>query len=121
MKNREKQIQIGSQIYRTLFENFSATVADVTATIPGFEKISEKITSRQTNLFAKMCAALDGNELGLDVLCHGDLWANIILFSKDGGLDAILCDFQLVYRSSPAYDLVYSLFTSSHEDLREHD
>lgn len=48
---------------------------------------------------------------GFQVLNHGDLWMNNIMFNQDE-TDIMLIDFQLSYLGSPAGDLLYFLISS---------
>ncbi|KAG8332926.1 hypothetical protein J6590_012695 [Homalodisca vitripennis] len=60
---------------------------------------------------------------GLNVLNHGDLWINNMLFkhSDSGDVEDVkFIDFQMVRWASPVLDLVYFLWTSADEEVREH-
>jgi aminoglycoside phosphotransferase (APT) family kinase protein len=61
--------------------------------------------------------AVRRRESGFNVLIHGDLWVNNILF---GGLeDAVrLVDFQLTHFTSPVLDLLYFIVTSATIEVR---
>lgn len=52
------------------------------------------------------------------VFLHGDAWLNNILvrFSDQKPVDVLLIDLQISFWSSPAYDLLYFIFTSLNED-----
>ncbi|XP_035692875.1 uncharacterized protein LOC118427285 [Branchiostoma floridae] len=55
------------------------------------------------------------------VLCHGDCWANNIMFKvNDAGvpIDAMLVDWQCVRRASPTSDLAFLLLSSTDRTLR---
>lgn len=72
-------------------------------------------------MFERFCNAAQSNSTGLKVLSHGDLWANNIMFARDpvtgATTDALLVDFQGSCVASPMLDVIYTLFTSSHNDV----
>lgn len=55
---------------------------------------------------------------GMGVFIHGDVWINNILirFEKEAAVDVLLIDLQVCFWSSPAYDLLYFIFTSLNEE-----
>lgn len=56
-----------------------------------------------------------------NVLCHGDLWCNNIMFkyNSEGKVqDALLVDLQICNYNSPMLDLHYFIFSSLHSSLR---
>lgn len=55
---------------------------------------------------------------GLGVFIHGDSWLNNILirFDKDQPVEVLLIDLQICSWASPAYDLLYFIFTSLNEE-----
>ncbi|XP_078693855.1 uncharacterized protein LOC144923327 [Branchiostoma floridae x Branchiostoma belcheri] len=58
----------------------------------------------------------------LMVLCHGDCWANNIMFKVDHAgvpVDAMLVDWQCVCRASPSSDLAFLLLSSTDRSLRQ--
>lgn len=127
----------GSPHYRTLFENAISSCAEAFQQNPHFMEISSKLNSLKANVFEKCCAAVECNQSGLNVLTHGDLWSNNIMFPNDItagsgplfvsvhflGINSIqiICvlqlDFQMSYFGSPILDVSYLLFTSSNETI----
>ncbi|XP_069690945.1 uncharacterized protein [Periplaneta americana] len=59
-----------------------------------------------------------------NVLCHGDLWLNNLMFRYSGDTAEIedfrFVDFQLTYWTSPAVDLHYFMYTSASAEALEH-
>ncbi|XP_047511664.1 uncharacterized protein LOC125054042 [Pieris napi] len=54
------------------------------------------------------------------VLCHGDIWKENLLFKYEHGTPVSVCmiDYQTARISSPAYDVLYLIISSSGQDLR---
>lgn len=60
-------------------------------------------------------------ECGFQVMNHGDLWLNNMMFKldEDGNpKDVLLIDFQLLFWGSPACDLFYFMLTSIADDIK---
>lgn len=96
--------------------------------------ICDKLTLLKPMIFQKCCDAVQRDESGFNVLTHGDLWSNNIMFDADGDASRLLfvrfgdiqmslggfslvfpfqLDFQMCYWGSPILDVAYLLFTSA--------
>lgn len=78
----------GSTHYRTLFENAISSCADAFERHPELQHISDKLKVMKSNVFNKCCAAVLRDTNGFNVLVHGDLWSNNILFNGNDDSDA---------------------------------
>jgi hypothetical protein len=54
---------------------------------------------------------------GLQVLNHGDVWTNNMMFKLDTK-EVLLIDYQLSFWGSPAYDILAFLAASVHDDVK---
>lgn len=59
-----------------------------------------------------------------NVLCHGDLWANNVMFKYNEDTEkveeCILVDFQMSFYNSPMLDLIYFIYSSTQHQLKLH-
>ena len=102
------------------FEN----LVDLTEALPGYENLNKKLKAVENNIYAKICRTAARDDSQFNVVCHGDLWANNIMFKHDehGRVkDELFVDFQLPHWNSPVMDVMYNLYTSSDKALDEND
>lgn len=92
---------------------------------PGYEQLAKKVEKSCNGLYDKVRNSIRRDDHTFISLCHGDLWCSNIMFAYDDvtGLpnDAILLDYQISYWGPAMIDVVNTILTSSHEDLRERD
>ncbi|XP_069690919.1 uncharacterized protein [Periplaneta americana] len=98
--------------------------AEEVETWPGFkERFGEKMHRMADTVMADWCRAVTRDDSGFNVLTHGDLWLNNLMFrySDDTGEveDVRFVDFQLTHWTSPAVDLQYFLNSSASPEILE--
>ncbi|KDR21495.1 uncharacterized protein LOC110827944 [Zootermopsis nevadensis] len=78
---------------------------------------ADKLRHEQDALLHRLKETVRPNETGINVLAHGDMWINNILFNEQRGAVRFI-DFQFVTYMSPAIDLHLFLSTSATLDVQ---
>jgi thiamine kinase-like enzyme len=97
------------------------SVVKAVETWPGYaDRYAGKLRALAESMLDCIIEVTQRDDTALNVLIHGDLWVNNILFRySDGPVDVRFVDFQFLHFSSPAIDLQYFFSTSPCEDVRE--
>lgn len=106
-----------------MHSNIMTSVAAVAKNI-GRSALSKSIEKFSSIASCKAIRSAERIENGLNVINHGDLWSNNIMYRHNIGGDATdvrLVDFQCCYWGSPLLDVINVLVTSSHKTLRLDD
>lgn len=80
----------GSKHYRTLLENAIVGCIDTFQSNSCLQSIRRKLGVLKTNVFEKCCEAVQRNDDAFNVLTHGDLWSNNIMFKDDSSVECPL-------------------------------
>ncbi|KAH8415482.1 hypothetical protein KR222_000787, partial [Zaprionus bogoriensis] len=77
------------------------------------------IEQLQPALFAKLQQSINAAAAGpLSVVCHGDLWLNNLMFRTQPE-EVIFFDLQAMRRTSPVFDILHFIYTSTRRQLRD--
>ncbi|XP_068148888.1 uncharacterized protein [Drosophila tropicalis] len=77
------------------------------------------IQQLQPKLFEQLQRQINAAaESPLSVVCHGDLWVNNIMFRSQPE-EAIFFDLQAMRRTSPVFDILHFIYTSTRRQLRD--
>lgn len=110
------------KFFHGLFENAMKSCSEEVATWPGFEKYAEKLLKLVPVTIAKGCKIYTRDDSEFNVLTHGDLWVNNIMYHYDSDKkpdDAIFVDYAVGFYGSPAIDLSYFLCSSGLETTND--
>jgi len=95
-------------------ESLSGSNADDSLTTP--IGLLEELRS---NLFGNLKRDINATvEAPNSVICHGDLWVNNIMFRSEPE-EVIFFDLQAMRRSSPVFDILHFIYTSTRRQLRD--
>lgn len=114
-----------TSVWEDMAHNAMDTTERFLKTKSGYEKLAEKAAKLRNKLYDKLRMSIKWDDHTFLTLCHGDLWCSNILFAYNTETnqpsDALLLDYQISYWGPAIIDVVNTLFSSSHEDLREKD
>lgn len=100
-----------TNVFHVMFESLCDAMIEEVATWKGFEYYSQKLPNVRKNLISNAQKSFDCADEELNVLNHGDLWTNNLMYRYDEAgrpIDAVLLDFQFAFYGSPALDLMVS-------------
>lgn len=109
------------QHFYPLFQNSMVACAEQAQKWPSTAKnIADKLFDLEKTVIKKGCQVYTRDNSTFNVLNHGDLWVNNVMYkfdSKGDPIESILVDYAIGFFGSPAIDLSYLLFTSSSNDV----
>ncbi|XP_055605522.1 uncharacterized protein LOC129753701 [Uranotaenia lowii] len=122
MKNHHfRNINEDIHHFYPLFQNSMISCAELAANWSTTSKsIAKKLFDLEKTVIQKGCQVYTRDPTGFNVLTHGDLWVNNVMYKQDSRgnlLDCILVDYAVGFFGSPAIDLSYLLFTSSADEV----
>ncbi|CRK90625.1 CLUMA_CG004327, isoform A [Clunio marinus] len=104
---------------RRMLEAFETSVRNN----EGFEYIANKISNWNVKKFlAAFTNVAEPMKCGFQVMNHGDVWVNNLMFRFDHETnsvnDVLMIDYELSFWGSPAADLLYFLITSVEDNVK---
>lgn len=110
-------IERDSSTFYCLIKASCEALIDLAKSMKGYEIIAVKLENYLTNLRFKLNQMQKFQDGEFQVLNHGDMWVNNVMFKYDAQksqepLDATFVDFQMSIWGSPGIDLNYFFYTS---------
>ncbi|KAM7348680.1 uncharacterized protein ACRADG_007935 [Cochliomyia hominivorax] len=110
-------IQRDNSTFYCLIKASCEALIDLTKTWKGYEKIVPKLENHLRNLRLKLSEMQKFQDDEFQVLNHGDMWVNNMMFKYDSTnaqqpQDVVFVDFQMSIWGSPGIDLNYFFYTS---------
>lgn len=108
-----------------LFNNAAAALAELLKSIPKYQNFPDKnhLVKSFQNILRKIFELCKPSKKFRNVFCHGDLWANNIMFNYDKvqniPVDCRIVDFQLARYSPPILDVITVLFIPTTSKFRQ--
>lgn len=105
-----------------MIKNSACMFTKAVKTWDGFEDFEEKSRRVLETIRDDVCDVAVPRKDILNVLNHGDLWLNNMMFKYDSDgniVDFRLVDFQQSFYGTPVMDLLYFLFSSANQEVRE--
>lgn len=112
----------GLEHFYPLFKNTMSQLAETAESWAGCEVYAAKLHKLEKYVIEKAFDIFTWNEDDFNVLTHGDTWINNFLYKydDDGQLeDCLMVDFSTGYFGEPGIDLVYLLYGSTSDDIKE--
>lgn len=107
---------------RDVYKQNTPYVKESMATWKCQETVAELPEDFRGKMLEKMFEIIERDDSRFNVLLHGDLWCNNLMFrynADDGAVeDCLLVDYQMVNYNSPMLDLQYLIYTSVAHDLK---
>lgn len=107
--------------YQPYLEGYMDFYIDALKSLPHGEKYVEKAEKWRGVLYSAICKNLEYDENSLNVLNHGDMWSNNLMFRYDENrliTDIKLVDYQLNFWGSAASDIYYFMMSSWNIEIK---
>lgn len=103
------------------FNKAVSVLLELIEKIPKYQENYEKICEKFPKLMKKIFEFVKPSKVYKNVVCHGDLWCNNLMFSyrMNQPIDARIVDFQLARYATPALDLTTLLCTTTNKRFRD--
>lgn len=108
-------------IYENMFQNIWPIIYKDMTKWTDCKEYVDKLAIQKPHMIHLLMESLTYDPSEFNVLNHGDLWSNNIMFQykDDGSMNEVLfIDFQLCKWGSPVQDLLHFIITSCNPDIR---
>ncbi|KAG4065559.1 hypothetical protein HA402_013329 [Bradysia odoriphaga] len=106
------------------YQNMLANCIKYAKTVPQLQCYIEKLEIFHKQVIEKMVDVFKRDDQSFNVLNHGDLWINNLMFHSDSNGEAdevLLIDYQEGFFGSPGIDLNWFTYTSCNQDVLTND
>ncbi|XP_055308222.1 uncharacterized protein LOC129572304 [Sitodiplosis mosellana] len=106
------------------FKNVAKILSDTVRNWPGYGQLAEKLDKIPQTAYDNAYKAFEPQANGFNVITHGDMYINNLLFRYDDNgnpIDVRFIDFAFGKRTSPSIDLILLLYSSSHSSISQSD
>lgn len=106
------------------YQNTAANCIKYAKTFPQLQHYVDKLETFRSHVVEKMIDVFKRDDQSFNVLNHGDLWVNNLMFHSDGNGEAddvLLIDYQEGFFGSPGIDLNWFTYTSCNQDVVAND
>ncbi|XP_031628478.1 uncharacterized protein LOC116344183 [Contarinia nasturtii] len=120
----KRNVYKNSPSIQSFFRNIAQTVSNEIKHWPGYENISEKLGNIPQEAFDNIHKSYEPQDDGFNVITHGDMFMNNLLYRHDQNgkpIDIRFVDFAIGKHVSPSIDLVCLLYGSSDSSIKQDD
>ncbi|KAJ6647542.1 Scavenger receptor class B member 1 [Pseudolycoriella hygida] len=113
----KKTMYKNSKTIEGFFKSIAKTLSNTAKKWSEFEEVADKLINIPSHVYEDIYKEYLPTENGFNVLLHGDMWSNNILFhhnTQGKPTDIRLVDFALCKHTNPSFDLALLLYGSSH-------
>lgn len=114
----------GYDLLKGMFDGISKTLLECVKEYSNSDLYYDKVAKLQNQITDEILKFTEPDLSEFNVLNHGDCWSNNIMFKYDEQgniLETYLVDYQMPRYTSPAYDLIYFLLSSTKLEIKLED
>lgn len=106
--------------YQPYYDSYDSYYMAALRKLKDGEKYVKKAEKWRGKLFKLITKTIEFDENSPNVLCHGDMWSNNLMFKYTEGklVDVKAVDYQLPFYGTPAKDIFNFMMTSWQMDIR---
>lgn len=107
-------------VYQPYYDAYYTHYMEALNKLKDSEKYAIKAEKWKGKLFKLIAKTIEFDENSPNVLCHGDLWSNNLMFKYSEGalVDIKAVDYQIPFYGSPAKDIYNFMMTSWRPDIK---